>query len=499
MSGGPRSERVAYVRVEDFGLSAVRRLAPGGDGPAVLARHGHGHAAILEVDDLARMNGIRPGMTLSQARQRAADVTVRVQDPEAEHQARDVLRHVGFGFSPHVALAPPDGLWLAVGRLAPPFMDEGHWATRLHEALLARGLPNRIGLSRHRPLALLASLAGPGVHVLVPGQEQDFAMAMPLERLPLAEESKSRLASWGLKTLGEVASLPQEALAARLGEDALALQAWLDPAAPDTPWAADPLPLARERRFRCEDDWVITCQEELHAVLLPLLEDLLAALVRDGLALQGLTLTLELDPRGEHLEHWHLPEPLVDARALLAAMMPVLERRPPPAGVTGLRLVAEEAPRPWAQGQLFAKPQPAPAAFGATLARLAGLLSPEQAGSPRPDPVRRPGQWIMTPFRRTSPAPVEDPPPPSRLALALWRPPRPITVLEAAGRPCEIRWQRHAWHVRRAAGPWPREAAWWTPDPVLRDEWDLELRHGPLVRIFRDRQAGAWFWDGNYD
>ncbi|MEB3204988.1 MAG: hypothetical protein VKP57_09835 [Candidatus Sericytochromatia bacterium] len=520
--------RVAFVRVTPFGLSACRRLLPEADGPAVLAAHPRGQALVLECDDDARESGVRAGMTVAQARQRLPGLSMLIRSPEAEHEAREVLRQTGFGFSPHVALEAPDGLWISVGRLAPPFMDERHWATRLHEALRVRGLANCVGLSRNRPLALLASLAGPGVHVIPPGEEARWAMAMPLSRLPLAPEAQARLASWGFVTLGEVAALPPEALAVRLGPEATRLASFLQYDSPSPPWAADPVPHARERRFRCEDGWVVTRLDELQAVLAPLLTDMVQDMTRDDRALRGLTLTLGLEPRGEHLEHWHFPEPLSDARALLAAMTPVLERHPPAGGVTDVRIVAEEAPRPWAQGHLFVRHQPAPAAFGATLARLGGLLGTQQAGSPRPDPVRRPGQWLLAPFRRngqphpgripsaadpsatnappaaaTSPATTAtdsaELPASPRLALALWRPPRPLEVVLEQGRPRTIHWRQQAWAVRQAAGPWPREAAWWTPDPVLREEWDLELGHGALIRIFRERTSGAWFWDGSYD
>ncbi|MEB3235997.1 MAG: hypothetical protein VKO64_00020 [Candidatus Sericytochromatia bacterium] len=507
--------RVAFVRVMPFGLSACRRLLPEAGGPAVLAAHARGQALVLECDDEATAAGIRIGMTVAQARQRAAGLSVIVRNPEAEDEARGVLQQVGFGFSPHVALEPPDGLWLSVGRLAPPFMEEGHWATRLHEALRLRGLANRTGVSRNRAMALLASLTGPGVHVIPPGDEARVALAMPLARLPLAPETQERLAAWGLVTLGEVAALPPDALAVRLGPEASRLAAFLQHDTPSPPWAADPLPTAHERRFRCEDGWVVTRIDALQAILTPLLTELMQDLDREQMALRGLTLTLGLEPRGEHLEHWHFPEPLTDAKALLAAMTPVLERHPPPGGVTEVRVVAEKAARPWAQGQLFARHQPAPAAFGATLARLGGMLGTEQAGSPRPDPVRRPGQWLLAPFRRLGqsgsssplPPPVlpasEASSPPSlaspRLALALWRPPRALEVVLEQGHPRTIRWRQHAWTVRQAAGPWPREAAWWTPDPVLREEWDLELRHGALIRVFRERSSGAWFWDGSYD
>ena len=53
--------------------------------------------------------------------------------------------------------------------------------------------------------------------------------------------------------------------------------------------------------------------------------------------------------------------------------------------------------------------------------------------------------------------------------------------------------------VRVAAGPWSLEDGWWTEAPADRDYWDVELSDGGLYRIYREREAGAWFADGVYD
>jgi protein ImuB len=53
--------------------------------------------------------------------------------------------------------------------------------------------------------------------------------------------------------------------------------------------------------------------------------------------------------------------------------------------------------------------------------------------------------------------------------------------------------------VEDCSGPWRTSGDWWTSDPWERDEWDVALSSGALLRIHRDLKSGRWFLDGSYD
>jgi protein ImuB len=78
--------------------------------------------------------------------------------------------------------------------------------------------------------------------------------------------------------------------------------------------------------------------------------------------------------------------------------------------------------------------------------------------------------------------------------------PRAVSVQIAAGRPALV--GSPAQRVMAYAGPWRIDEGWWAPAGrpamrVARDEYDVLLEDGTLVRIARERTA--WSVRGIYD
>src|SRR6202022_586211 len=82
----------------------------------------------------------------------------------------------------------------------------------------------------------------------------------------------------------------------------------------------------------------------------------------------------------------------------------------------------------------------------------------------------------------SAPAPV--------LALPRLRPPAPAAVTLASGRPVAMRSSRLAGRIVAGVGPWRSSGEWWTTQPWLQDEWDVELADGTLCRLAHD--GAAW-------
>jgi len=94
-------------------------------------------------------------------------------------------------------------------------------ATRLRQEVRERvGLPITVGVARTKFLAKVASgVAKPdGLLVVPPDGELDFLHPLPVERLwGVGPKTAERLHDRGIRTVGQVAQLPQEALVAMLG------------------------------------------------------------------------------------------------------------------------------------------------------------------------------------------------------------------------------------------------------------------------------------------
>jgi protein ImuB len=103
------------------------------------------------------------------------------------------------------------------------------------------GLTARVGLAASRTAARVAATSGSGAVTVIPqGRERAALARAPLAALDLSPNLTEPLARWGVRTLGELAALPREGLATRLGPAGLrahdlALGLDHDPVRPWTP------------------------------------------------------------------------------------------------------------------------------------------------------------------------------------------------------------------------------------------------------------------------
>ncbi len=84
-----------------FPLAAYLRGAPELAREAVVVHEGPS-ARIVAASRLARRAGVRPGLTVAQARNIESGLVDRVRDPEREHTAQEVLLEIAGAFSPRV-------------------------------------------------------------------------------------------------------------------------------------------------------------------------------------------------------------------------------------------------------------------------------------------------------------------------------------------------------------------------------------------------------------
>src|SRR5262249_53843279 len=124
----------------------------------------------------------------------------------------------------------------------------------------------------------------------------------------------------------------------------------------------------------------------------------LARLAARSLACAGLTVRLELDPRGLDVRAVPIAAPTRDSATLLQLLRLDLARRPPDGPVIGARLVALPARVRATQLDILRPAGPAPDKLAATLARLAALVGPENVGAPACEDTWREEAARITPF-----------------------------------------------------------------------------------------------------
>jgi len=337
--------------------------------------------------------------------------------------------------------------------------------TELHK------LPPNAAVSSTIDAAIIAARNFAGLTYISPGDETRVLGGLPIDCLPPDPEIFQTLDLWGIRTLADLAWLPEDGLTARLGPRGLWLQS-LARGALERPLKAEISESIYEES--AELDHPLKVREPLVFLIGRFLFDLAKRLKSQSLAAQALELKLNRQERT-----LRLPFPTRDVKFLIKLVEHSLETHPPdePVEKVALRIVPTEPRR--VQHDLFTLAAPEPEKLELTLGKIRGLVGVENVVYPKVLNTNRPGS-----------CPVESP----YLALRYFRPP-----LEARVEGKAIRTKLFRGRILNIAGPWRSSGDWWRPDGWNRDEFDLYLSDGALYRLVWDRVAGQWFAEGMYD
>jgi protein ImuB len=334
-----------------------------------------------------------------------------------------------------------------------------------------------------------------------------------LERYARIEQAFEVFDRWGLSTLGDLASLPADALSARLGRIGVELRSQacgvdLDPLVP----AAD-VPRFLER---IELEWPIDGLEPLAFVLARLLEPLSVALERADRGAAAIHLDLRLVDRSTHARMLQLPAAIRDPRVLRTLLTLDLESHPPPAAVEVVTTEIDPAPARVVQYSLLERARPSVETLATLIARLSALVGETRIGAAALLDSHGPDAFAMSAFAPAETGRAGSGPPclaearrakadaNGSLALRRFRPPIAVRVDVDHGRPVRVAIARRglpSGHVEQCAGPWRGSGEWWAHDAQRwdRDEWDVALSDGAVCRLFRARDTGVWFLEGVVD
>ena len=489
----------------------------------------------------------------------------------AEGGSAEVLVAVAHEYSPRVEITGPQEVTLDLSGLTRLCGDVQTMGEAIGRTAADRGLRVRIAIAGTRTAArLLVHGNGASLNIVAPGHEASALARLPIKLLAIFTRdeparshshasirtvaslrrrtadhtrasshprtvarppspshrhtlARSRdvdvvtLRRWGLRTLGDVAALPADAVAARLGQQGVQWQRLargedLRPLLPE---------VAEERFEQAIDlEWPIEGLEPLSFVLSRLMEPLSAHLERRGRGAVVLHVRLHLVTRTVHERTLQLPTPLRDARTLRTLALLDLESHPPEAAIDRVCVAVDPTPARSLQHSLIERPLPPPEQISTLMARLTALMGEGRCGSPVAVDSWEPGAFTIKAFdpgsgtRDSNPGSrtpnpesrAPDPesripsaqsrvPSPERPAVALrrFRHPVPARVRVEQGRPVSVDGA-----VSQCAGPWRTAGHWWTEEGWDRDEWDVTLREG-TYRVFRDRRTDTWFLDGIVD
>jgi hypothetical protein len=143
--------RVVSLFLPHWSIDRLRRKRttspPDATAPAATAIAEHGRRVIAATDAQARALGIKPGMTVTQARSFAGQLEVFDADPQADLDGlAKIALWAGQRYAPIVAPDPPDGIWLDITGCAQLFDTERALLKDLHRRISGFGLTVQIAV-----------------------------------------------------------------------------------------------------------------------------------------------------------------------------------------------------------------------------------------------------------------------------------------------------------------------------------------------------------------
>ena len=514
-----RATRIACILVADFALAAIMRANPGlrersfaltrataerrstdGDGATCSVVVCHPHSELSQVSAQAQVVGVRPGMTVAQARALIPDLVVINPSPVAERAAADALIDVAESISPVIEEGAPGCVWLdltgsqrfyrpssgaqenskdAYGLLGTNATDDARDTVDTVEAAIAAelvrrvrrvGLEAAVGLAAGKEIARLAARCG-GVRVIEAGREREFLDWMPLDLLDLGANARGDdlelvLKHLGIRRLGELARLDARAVGSRFGNHGAELMRLAR--GEDTTRIAG-RPRTEVFTESLELEYGIETIEPLAFVIRAMIAQLTERLQMRGLVAGDITLALGLADRRRDDRRVVVAAPTLEVRALLTLVTLNLEGAPPPAVVETIRLTIEPRSARPAQSDMFLPPAPAPDRLEAAIARIAALCGPDRVGqiapanSYRPEVVRLSRFTPPPPTAARSAASLRTAPASNiaQMVMRTMRPAQEVEVMCMRETPEFVRGANVCARVVSAAGPWRRQGEWW--------------------------------------
>jgi len=513
---------VVCVWVPAFRLAVARLRDPcvDLDVPLVLADPSRGseleRGRVVDCTLAAAALGVRAGMTLMQAQAVATDARTVIDDASADARVWAAMLDALDAASP---LVEDGGFGLAFADMRGIAGDPTAWLRVVRASLAGVDVPVRLGLGANRFVAYAAAWHADAT--VAPRDAAAFVAPLPLELLAsdaLANDGaldasvRERLRLLGVTTLGALAALPHGPFVRRFGPHAARWHA-LARGVDDRPLKPRARALHVGRALYGEGE--ASSEEQVLFALRTLVSWVVDDLCDAGKRAGRLVLHLECEDGETRELSTRVAQPTAMPSTLFDLLRARLEGVVLTAPVIGLRLAAEELASGGVTMSLFAASDPDPDALGVVLARLDAALGEGRAVRARVvDGARIERRFVLEPFA-LQPSAAHAPaalaaaraePDASRATMQLrLTPPQAVDVRVHGGTPRFVGSPPQA--VVEHAGPWRVEESWWAGmtgegEPLVRDEYDVCLEDGSLLRIARDTtidDRARWTIRGVFD
>jgi len=526
----------AAISIPDFSLQAVLRTDPDLRGrPVALVDPEITGTPIVQMTFTAAQAGVIAGLTPSQAMARCRNLIIKTRSRPQEDSATEILLQTAYAFSPNIESTAPGICTIELKRLGLRGQsDMQNYGAKIVEALAPFYLEAKIGIAPAPELALLAARCDPLLRssghesaltnsrlncadlfavesvkppannspgggggnrsVFVVQSAKEFVAHLSLGALEPAPEIAAILSRWGIQNAGQLMELGKNAVSERLGPGVLELfERVSDNSVRPLKLISPPQTFSEQIEFENE----VETAGPLIFVLRRFVEQLSQRLKAIYLVAGEIHLRLGL-VSGDRYEHrFAIPSPTAGVEILFRMLQTHLENVRTDSPIISLELAARPARQETHQFGLFENTLRNPNQFVETLARLTALAGAENVGTPVVEATHRPDVFrIRRPdFDAVQHSPVKTQS--AGLQLRRFRPPLPAHFEFRQDRPALVRSESFRGAVTNSRGPFLSSGRWWDDERWAREEWDIEIAGGILVRVFRSNEG--CFIEGVYD
>jgi protein ImuB len=494
----PEFPTLAWLRVEKSARTQAVAIV---EGKSPLER-------VVSFNRAAKEMGLTHGMSKVQA-DTSGQIHFHERSILEEKAALEILFEAVERFSPRVQIiASPvngyaKGKQLAAVLLADQsgtetlFGDGRSYAQTIRKALEELEFPANVAVAPNAEASLLLARSYPGVTRVGTNDVQAKLAPLPLSMLSVEASTLVTLGRWGIRNLGELATLPEMALVSRIGQQGKRLQRLAIGQEDHLLVPEDPSFVLSEH---VELDGPLESLEPLLFILSPMLEILLKQAINHAYALRSVTITLDLDKAAPHQAEIRPAVPVQSKDLLLKLLNLKLQADPPQAGILGVTLTAEPAIPQVSQRGLFQAQFPEPDKLDLLIARLKAIVGEENVGSPVLSNSFCDDEFLIAPFQPSAGGKVPVPPTSPRSALRRFRPPQQARVVSREAVPSILFWRGERLEIATITGPWQSSGYWWDGRRWEVNEWDAIVSQ-PLqaLRLRHEPEPGTWYVAGQYD
>jgi DNA polymerase-4 len=213
--------KVAYIFIPHFPLAVELREDASLDGlPVVIGGLPHEKGTVYDASPEALEQGVAAGMSLRQAEELCPEaVFLPLREERYTPAFEELLLALG-SFSPLIEPHGLGGAYLEVSGLQRLYGPDERLGQSIARAVeVATRLPAKIGIASGKFTARMAALEAPSddIQVVAPGKERRSLQGLPVSLLPIGEEMRERLHLLGIRTMGQLASLPASAALTQFG------------------------------------------------------------------------------------------------------------------------------------------------------------------------------------------------------------------------------------------------------------------------------------------